>query len=80
MTGGFNIRDSDWDSEYPFYSVHSNLLFDIVDSFNLSFSYFTYLVSTRYLNNGKNSNSVIDLMFLQPNSLELNNHSILPEL
>ena len=64
MTRDFNIRDSDWDSEYLFYSVHSDLLFDIADSFNLSFSHPTHPVPTRYLDNGKNSNSVIDLMFL----------------
>ena len=64
MTGDFNIRDSDWDSEYPFHSVHSDLLFDIVDSFNLSFSHPTYPIPTRYLDNGTNSNLVINLMFL----------------
>jgi len=64
MTGDFNIRDSDWNSEYLFHSVHSDLLFDIADSFNLSFSHPTHPVLTRYLDNGENSNSVIDLMFL----------------
>ena len=80
MTSDFNIRDSNWDLDYPFYSVHNDLLFDIVDTFNLSFSYSTYSVSIRYLDNSENSNSVINSMFLKLNSSELDNHSILPEL
>ena len=38
MTGDLNIRDSLWDSLYPYYSSYSNLLFKIVDSFNLNIS------------------------------------------
>ena len=64
MIGNFNIRDRDWDLNYPFHSIHSNLLFDIDDSFNLSFSYPVHQVPTRYVNNSNNSNLVINLMFL----------------
>ena len=56
MTGDFNIKDSDWDSEYPFYSIHMDLLFNITDSFNLLFSHPTYPVPTRYLDNSEDSN------------------------
>ena len=38
MTGDFNIRNSIWDPSYPFYSVHSDNLFDIADSFDLKLS------------------------------------------
>jgi len=62
-----------------YYLVHSNLLFDIADAFNLSFSYPTHPVPTRYSDNSKNLNSVINLIFLRPNSLELNNYSIFSE-
>ena len=79
MTGDFNIRDRDWNLDYPFYSTHSDLLFDIANSFNLSFSHLVHPVSTRYADNGENSNLVIDLMLLWSNSLELDNHSIFPE-
>ena len=34
ITGDFNIRDSIWDSNFLFYSSHSNSLFDIADSFS----------------------------------------------
>lgn len=79
MTGDFNIRDRDRDSDYPFHFTYSNLLFNIADSFNLSFSHSIHQVPTRYADQEKNSNFVINLMFLWLNSLELNNHFILPE-
>jgi len=65
MTGDFNTRDSFWDSLYPHYSTHSDLLIDIMDSLSLGLSYPT--------------NSVINLIFLRYSSEELNNHSIHPE-
>jgi len=79
MTGDFNIRDSIWDLDYSYYLVYSNLLFDIANVFNLSFLHPTHSVLTKYSDNSKNLNSVINLMFLRPNSLELDNHSILPK-
>ena len=51
----------------------------IADSFNLSLSYSTDQVLTRYSDNANDLNLVIDLMFLQCNSLELNTHLIHPE-
>ena len=50
------------------------LLIDIINTFDLSFLYSTDFVSTRYLDNNNYSNSVIDLMFLRPNSLEFDSH------
>jgi len=38
ITGDFNIQDSLWDPDYPFHLSHSDLLFDITDSFNLGLS------------------------------------------
>jgi len=77
----FNFdRDRDWDPDYSFYSVHNDLLFDIANTLDLSFSYSTNLVPIRYSDNSNNSNSVIDLIFLRPNFSELDNHLILPEL
>ena len=78
MTGNFNIRDRDWDLDYLFHSVHSELLFDISDTLDLSFSYPTNPVPTRYSDNSDKLNSVINLIFLRPNSSELDNYSIFP--
>jgi len=38
MTDDFNIQDSLWDPGYSFHSSHSDLLFNIADSFNLGLS------------------------------------------
>ena len=39
----------------------------------------TNQVHTRYLDNVEDSDSIIDLIFLRPNYLEINNHIIYPE-
>ena len=80
MTSDFNIRDRDWDSEYLFHSVHSDLLLENADSFNFSFSHPSNSVPTRYSDNNNDSNSVINLMLLRSNFLELDNYLILPDL
>jgi len=64
MTGDFNIRDNLWDSNFPFHSIHSDILFDIADSFSLAISKPTKNFPTRFSDNDQNSNSVLDLIFL----------------
>jgi len=80
IAGDFNIKDSNWDSLYLFHSSYSDSLVEIVDSFDLTLSSFIQQVPTQYSNNKHNSNSVIDLFFLQSNSAELNSHKIYSEL
>ena len=80
MTSDFNIRDRDWNSKYLFYSIYSDLLLDIADTFDLLFLYSTNFISTRYSDNNNNSKFVINLMFFRSNFLELNNYSILLDL
>jgi len=72
MTGDFNIRDSRWDPIYSFYSIRSDSLFDISDSFSLNISNPIKYVSTRYSDNDHNANSVLDLVFLRPSFPEFN--------
>jgi len=48
MTGDFNIRDSIWDSNFPYYSIHNNLLTNITDFMNLCMLRLTNQVPTRY--------------------------------
>ena len=76
MTGNFNIRDSLWDSLYSHHLFCSDLFFKIADSFNLGISTSTNWVPTRYSDNNQDANPVLDLMFLQFGSDELDNHSI----
>ena len=64
MAGNFNIRDNDWDLLYPFYSVYSDILLEIADSFGLSLFFLYQQVPTQYFNNTNNTNLVIDLFFL----------------
>ena len=73
ITGNFNIRDSSWNLNFPY---HSNILFEITDSFQSKLSRPTEQVPTRYLDNKQDSNLVIDLMFLRPGFLEHDNHII----
>ena len=76
MANNFNIRDSSWDSSFSFHSIHSDLLMYIANSLNLSLSKSTNQVSIRYSDNIQNMNSVINLIFLRPNSLEFDNYTI----
>ena len=79
MMGDFNIRDNLWDLSFPFHASISNNLIMIADSFNLSLSSLTNPGPTRFSDTAGESNSVINLMFLQHGSNKLDNHSILPE-
>ena len=76
ITRDFNIKDSLWDFNFPFHSVHSDMLFDIADFFALAPSNLTENFLTRFLNNNQNLNSVLDLVFTQPSSMEFNHHHI----
>jgi len=80
MTGDFNIRDSLWDPSFHFYSSISDDLIMIADSFDFFLSSPTNLCPTRYSDTAGESNSIINLMFLQHRSQELDKHSILPDL
>ena len=79
MMGNFNIKDSLWDSSFPHHSSISNDLIIFTDSLDLSLSIPTNQVPTRYTDNTNESNSTINLMFIQCNFPILNNHSIHPE-
>jgi len=79
MTGDFNIRDSLWDPSFPFHSSISDDLFMIADSFDLALLVPTNPGPTRFSDTVGESDSVIDLMFLRCDSIELDHHTILTE-
>ena len=72
MTGDFNIRDSLWDTSFSHHSSISDDLLIIADSFNLALSSPTNPCPTRYSDMAGESNSTIDLMFLQYGSNNIN--------
>ena len=76
MTGYFNIRDSLQDNFFPHHSSISNNLLIIANSFNLALSSPTNPCPTRYSDMAGESNSTINLMFLQYGSNNINQHSI----
>jgi len=79
MIGDFNIRNSLWDPSFPFHSSISDDLIVIADSYDLALSSPTNPCPTRYSDTARESNSVIDLMFLRNRSSELDNHFILSD-
>ena len=79
MTGDFNIRDSLWDPSFPLHSFISDDLVTIADSFDLSLSFPTNPGPTRFSDTARESNLVIDLMFLRSGSFKLDHHHILPD-
>ena len=62
--------------KFSFHSSHSDTLFNIADSFSLEISKLTKNLSTRFSGNYQDSNFILNLVFLQPFSLEFNNHCI----
>jgi len=77
MTEDINIRNSDWDLFYPYYLISSNIILKVVDSFDLKLSVSVNQVPTQYTDNPNNTNLVINLMFLWPESDEIDNYLIL---
>ena len=76
MTSDFNIRDSLWDSSFPYHSSISDDLIIIADLFNLALSILTNPGPTRFSDTAGEANLVIDLMFLHYGSRELDQHII----
>jgi len=80
MTGDFNIRDNDWDPNYPHYSAHTKDLFTLAESLGLDLSPPINPSPTRFADNPHNTNSVINLAFINPNNSGFSQYSLHPEL
>jgi len=80
MTSDFNIRDNDWDPNYPHHSVHTEDLLTLAESLGLDLSPPINPGLTRFADNSCDTNSVIDLAFINPNNSGFGQHSLHPEL
>ena len=80
MSGGFNIRSSDWNPSFSHHLMHADYLLEIADLFNLERLLSINLVPTRYTDNPNNSDSIIDLIFLRGHFEKFNTHLILPNI
>jgi len=80
MTGDFNIRDNDWDPNYPHHSVYTKDLLTLAKSLGLDLSLPINPGPTRFADNPHDTNSVIDLAFINPNNSEFSQYFLHPEL
>ena len=80
MTGDFNIRDSDWDPLVHHYSIHTDDLLTIADSLGLELSPSSNPGPTRFADNLRDSNSVLDLVFIPPDNLGFGKQILHPEI
>jgi len=80
MTGDFNIRDNDWDLNFPHHSIYTEDLVTLAESLGLELSPPLNPGPTRFADNLHNTNSVIDLVFINPNNPGFGQYSLHPEL
>jgi len=80
MTGNFNIRDNDWNPNYPHHSAHTEDLLTLAESLGLNLSPPINPGPTRFADNPRDTNSVIDLAFINPNNSEFRQHFLHSEL
>jgi len=80
ITGDFNIRDSNWDLNIQYHSIHTKDLMTIADSLNLELAIPINSGPTRFADNQWDSNSVLDLMFMNPNNPGFNKHTLNPDM
>ena len=80
MSGDFNIRDNDWDLNYPYHFIHTKDLFTLTESLGLDLSPPLNPGLTRFADNPWDTNSVIDLVFINPNNLGYGQYTLHPEL
>jgi len=77
MIDDFNIRDSDWDSNFYHYSIHTEDLLTIADSLGLELSPPSNPGPIRFADNPHDSNLVLNLVFLVPNNPGFGQYTLL---
>ena len=78
MMDDFNIRDYDQDLSFPYYSIYTKDLTLIADSLGLELFSLCNLGPTRYANNPRNANSVLDLIFLSSDNCGFTKNLLFP--
>jgi len=76
----FNIRDSNWDPNIHYHSIHMEDLMSIADSLDLDLASPINLGPTRFADNQCDSNSVLDLVFMKSNNTGFNKHMLNPKI
>jgi len=79
MMDDFNIRDYDWDLSFPYHSIYTKDLILIANSLGLELSPPCNLGPTRYADNPRDANSVLDLIFLFPNNCRFAKNLLFPD-
>jgi len=80
MTGDFNIRNSDWDPNVHHHLIHTKDLMFIASCLDLELATPINPGPTRFVDNQQDSNSVLDLVFMNPNNSGFNKHILKPEI
>jgi len=80
ITGNFNIRNNNWDPNYPHHSIYTEDLFTVAESLGLDLLPPLNPSPTRFADNLYDTNSVIDLVFINPNNPGFSQHSLHSEL
>ena len=80
MTGDFNIRDSDWDPNIQYHSIYTEDLMSIADSLDLELATPINPGPTRFADNQCDTNSVLDLVFMNPSNPGFNKHTLNPDI
>ena len=80
MTDDFNIRNNNQDPNYPHYSIHTKDLVTLAKSLGLDLSPPLNPSPTRFADNPYDTNSIIDLVFINPNNPGFGQYSLHPEL
>jgi len=80
MTGDFNIRNSDWDPNVQYHLIHTEDLMSITDSLDLELASPMNPGPTRFADNQRDSNSILDLMFMNPNNSGFNKYILKPDI
>jgi len=80
LIGDFNIRDSNWDPNFQYHSIPTEDLITIADSLGLELFLPSNPNPTRFTDNPRDANSIINLIFLFPGNTGFGQHMLYPKI